>query len=210
MIRTERGSVSARKFSDSDDDVERDISFGSLAGARPVSNKAAVGKLDNGSDYLRLDNYEIGREDAGGDLLVADEEFFREQRTPSRSRNSNSLPQSASRVGEPQQVAAVDRTPIMLMKQMNRLSVPVMFVFFRSLLVGATSRVCSQTPALVVLVTTQPPPDTPTTTPTIIATTPITTTTLATMTTTKIYNRPWSAPCQANPTAIPVWGAGNQ
>jgi hypothetical protein len=64
-------------------------------------------------DFLRLDHYEIDNDEE----LIVDDEFFKGHRTPSRSSIS-----PAAKSDRIQQVG-LDKTPIMLMKQMNRLSV---------------------------------------------------------------------------------------
>lgn len=126
MIRSERASLFAGStrsrplLSDSDNDNEEDKVVTTrkevLASRSHSMDAVKVDKRSN-NDFLRLDNYEL--DDAAE--LVADEEFFSQQRTPSRS--SQNISPAVTRV-------AVDKTPIMLMKQMNRLSVPILLLWF--------------------------------------------------------------------------------
>ena len=75
-------------------------------------------KRSNSSGFLRLDNYEA-------DALEPDEDFFMSNNTPSR-------PASITKLRRENNVERVelDKTPIQLMKQINRLAVFLSFMLF--------------------------------------------------------------------------------
>jgi hypothetical protein len=111
MIRSEQRFQRQPAPNVSSDEEHEEVAkrFGQLE-MRPVDGNNDTKKHP---DFLRLDHYEIDN----GDELVADDEFFNDQHTPSRP--------SISPVGKMERVEQVglDKTPIMLMMQMNRLSV---------------------------------------------------------------------------------------
>ena len=106
---------------------DEDIVTGDHNGNSNNNNNIDNLKRSNSSGFLRLDNYEA-------DALEPDEDFFMSNNTPSR-------PASITKLRRENNVERVelDKTPIQLMKQINRLAVCYLCLqihtyIFRSLL----------------------------------------------------------------------------